>query len=83
MATRITQFLGHVGTFTQRIANLETDRWENPSPCEGWSAKEVLDHVIDTQRNVFGNRGLELGPLARKGHRMKPGPRTRPPLGRR
>lgn len=62
MATRITQFLSHVGTFARRIANLETDRWENPSPCEGWSAKEVLDNVIDTQRDVFGNRGLELGP---------------------
>jgi len=62
MDTRITQFLGHVDTFTRRIANLATDRWENPSPCEGWSAKEVLGHVIDTQRNVFGNRGLELGP---------------------
>ena len=31
-------------------------------PARGGSAKEVLDHVIDTQRNVFGNRGLELGP---------------------
>lgn len=62
MDTRITQFLGHVDTFTRRIANLATDRWENPSPCEGWSAKEVLGHVIDTQRDVFGNRGLELGP---------------------
>ena len=62
MDTRITQFLGHVDTFTQRIANLHTDRWESPSPCEGWTAKEVLDHVIDTQRDVFGTRGLELGP---------------------
>ena len=62
MDTRITQFLGHVDTFTRRIADLATDRWENPSPCEGWSAKEVLDHVIDTQRDVFGKRGLELGP---------------------
>ena len=62
MDTRITQFLGHVDTFTRRIANLETDRWENPSPCEGWSAKDVLDHVIDTQRDVFSKRGLELGP---------------------
>ena len=62
MDTRITQFLGHVDTFTQRIANLHTDHWENPSPCEGWTAKEVLDHVIDTQRDVFGKRGLDLGP---------------------
>ena len=62
MDTRITQFLGHVDTFTQRIADLHTDHWENPSPCEGWTAKEVLDHVIDTQRDVFGKRGLDLGP---------------------
>ena len=62
MDTRITQFLGHVDTFTRRIANLDADCWENPSPCEGWTAKEVLDHVVDTQRDVFGKRGLELGP---------------------
>ena len=62
MDTRITQFLGHVDTFTQRIANLHTDRWENPSPCEGWTAKDVLDHVIDTQRDIFSKRGLDLGP---------------------
>ncbi|WP_165444762.1 TIGR03086 family metal-binding protein [[Pseudopropionibacterium] massiliense] len=62
MDTRITQFLGHVDTFTRRIANLDADCWESPSPCEGWTAKEVLDHVVDTQRDVFGKQGLELGP---------------------
>ena len=62
MDTRITQFLGHVDIFTRRISGLETDRREGPSPCEGWTARDVLDHVIDTQRDVFSRCGLDLGP---------------------
>ena len=27
--------------------------WANPSPCEGWSAHDVLRHLIHTQRDFL------------------------------
>lgn len=36
--------------------------WSQPSPCEGWSAADVVAHLIETQRDFLGQRGVELGP---------------------
>ncbi|WP_193103786.1 maleylpyruvate isomerase family mycothiol-dependent enzyme [Brachybacterium sp. FME24] len=40
------------------------DDWEAPSPCEGWTARDVLEHVCRTQRDFFAQRGLELSDLS-------------------
>ncbi|MBK6954892.1 MAG: maleylpyruvate isomerase N-terminal domain-containing protein [Actinomycetales bacterium] len=32
--------------------------WSAPSPCEGWSALDVLDHVLMTQRGLLAERGI-------------------------
>lgn len=32
--------------------------WEAPSPCEGWTARDVLTHVIDTEREFLVGAGL-------------------------
>ncbi len=37
------------------------DRWSEQSPCEGWSARDVLGHLIGTQRDFLSERGLEVG----------------------
>lgn len=36
--------------------------WSGASPCEGWTATDVLDHIISTQRRFFGQHGVDLGP---------------------
>ncbi len=36
--------------------------WSSPSPCEGWSALDVLDHVLMTQRGLLAERGIALAP---------------------
>lgn len=46
--------------FTSRIEAVPADKWENPSPCEGWTARDVVRHVIDTQREIVGVVDLEL-----------------------
>lgn len=38
--------------FTRRVETAPADRWENPSPCQGWSARDVLRHVIDTHQRL-------------------------------
>jgi uncharacterized protein (TIGR03086 family) len=36
--------------------------WTAPSPCAGWTARDVLQHMIDTQRDFLTGRGIDLGP---------------------
>jgi uncharacterized protein (TIGR03086 family) len=35
--------------------------WSATSPCEGWSAADVVDHVVDTERQFLQGHGAELG----------------------
>jgi uncharacterized protein (TIGR03086 family) len=44
------------------ITAVDPHRWTDPSPCEDWSALDVLRHVIETQGLVAGFVGRELGP---------------------
>ena len=36
--------------------------WSAASPCEGWTAHDVLDHVLDSQRDFLIKRDVDLGP---------------------
>ncbi len=35
--------------------------WTNPSPCTGWSARDVVRHMIDTQREFLTAHDIDLG----------------------
>jgi len=37
--------------------------WSEPSPCEGWTATDVLRHLVETQRELFAGHGVDLGEL--------------------
>lgn len=45
----------------QRVAD-EVDDWSAPSPCEGWSAADVIAHLITTERDFLAERGVPLPP---------------------
>jgi uncharacterized protein (TIGR03086 family) len=45
--------------FTARVEAVPEDRWAGPSPCEGWTARDVVGHMI-------GNCGLFLGFVGRE-----------------
>ncbi len=34
--------------------------WQRSAPCEGWSASDVIDHLVDTQRDFLAQQDLEL-----------------------
>jgi uncharacterized protein (TIGR03086 family) len=36
--------------------------WSAPSPCEGWSAADVVAHMVETQRDFLSTHGADLGP---------------------
>lgn len=44
------------------ILDAAGDAWEAPTPCEGWSVRDVVAHVIDTQRDFLARQGLDAGP---------------------
>jgi uncharacterized protein (TIGR03086 family) len=35
--------------------------WASPSPCEGWAARDVVRHLIETQRDFLTTHGVHLG----------------------
>jgi uncharacterized protein (TIGR03086 family) len=39
------------------------ERWEEPSPCAGWTARDVVRHVVDTQGLFLGFVGRSLGDI--------------------
>jgi uncharacterized protein (TIGR03086 family) len=36
--------------------------WDAATPCEGWSARDVVTHLVDTEREFLTGRGIDLGP---------------------
>lgn len=48
--------------FTDTVST--TDDWSAASPCEGWTAADVVDHVVDTQREFLARFAVDLGDRA-------------------
>jgi uncharacterized protein (TIGR03086 family) len=48
--------------FTTVVETAGDTDWDRPSPCDGWTAADVVDHVVDTQRDFLDRRGADLGP---------------------
>ncbi len=46
--------------FSEKVAAVPDDRWEARTPCEGWSARELVGHVVDTQGMFLGFVGRSL-----------------------
>ncbi len=43
------------------IDAVPAERWTNPSPCEDWSARDVVRHLMETQRDFFSGRDIDMG----------------------
>ena len=46
--------------FTATVDAVPDERWDDPSPCEGWSARDVVRHVATTEWDFLTR--LELAP---------------------
>jgi uncharacterized protein (TIGR03086 family) len=40
--------------FASTVDAVPPDAWENPSPCDEWTARDVVRHVVDAQNLFFG-----------------------------
>lgn len=54
-------YLDKTTRFGDVVRTVPADSWTAHSPCEKWTAADVLDHVVDTQRDFFARHHLELG----------------------
>lgn len=43
------------------LGAVPADAWANPSPCPEWTAREVVAHMVDTQRAMLTDHGYDLG----------------------
>lgn len=44
------------------VDRLSPADWQAASPCAGWSARDVLGHVLTTQREFLAQHGVEGAP---------------------
>src|SRR3954469_24438142 len=49
--------------FTDRVRAVPEDGWNNPSPCEGWAARDVVGHLTEWIPGFFGSQGVEFPPV--------------------
>lgn len=46
--------------FGRQVEGVPPAAWDRPSPCDGWSAADVLDHVMTTQRDFLAEHGHDV-----------------------
>jgi uncharacterized protein (TIGR03086 family) len=44
--------------FTERVRAVPAEAWDNASPCEGWTARDVVGHLTDWIPAFFGSHGV-------------------------
>ncbi|CAA9226670.1 MAG: hypothetical protein AVDCRST_MAG57-870 [uncultured Blastococcus sp.] len=57
-----TRYAAADGPLTALLDAVPPSAWTNPSPCEGWSAADVVGHLIATQRDFLATHGVDVGP---------------------
>jgi uncharacterized protein (TIGR03086 family) len=62
MTTTSTQYETAHRPLMAVVDAVPAERWAAQSPCPGWTARDVLGHLIETQREFLGGRGVDLGP---------------------
>ena len=48
------------GTFTDTARRVPADAWDNPAPCEGWVARDVVGHMVEWMPGFLADAPIEL-----------------------
>jgi uncharacterized protein (TIGR03086 family) len=54
------QFRRIAGTFTLRVSEVPASGWDSPAPCEGWTARDVVRHLVEWVPAVIGRSGIDF-----------------------
>ncbi len=57
IAERYERITGH---FTDRVRAVPADAWDNPSPCESWTARDIVGHLTEWIPGFFGAQGVDF-----------------------
>lgn len=57
MSEHLREYITAVYELGRVVHAVPTDRWDDPSPCEGWTARQVAGHAM----GVVANVGAKLG----------------------
>lgn len=47
--------------FTDRVRQVPSDSWNDDSPCAGWTARDVVGHLVEWIPGFFGAQGVAFG----------------------
>lgn len=60
--SEISQRYGRLSdAFAAKVAAVSPQMWSQPTPCEGWTARDLVGHVVQTQGMFLGFIGEQLG----------------------
>lgn len=48
------------GRFTDRAREVPPDAWDNPAPCEGWVARDVVGHMVEWMPGLLRRGGVDV-----------------------
>ncbi|MET0460511.1 MAG: TIGR03086 family metal-binding protein [Ilumatobacteraceae bacterium] len=48
--------------FEAKVAAAKPERWDDPSPCDEWTARGVVGHIVDMHGAMLRPLGRELSP---------------------
>ena len=61
MTTALEGYTPLADRFGAVVDALRPHDWDAPSPCEGWTGRDVLEHVVSTQCDFLGGHGIDVG----------------------
>ncbi len=48
--------------FDARVQAMTSDSWDNPAPCDGWVARDIVTHLVTWVPSVISQAGIEFAP---------------------
>jgi len=49
--------------FGARVTAVPADRWDAPTPCEGWRARDIVGHLVGWVPHVLAGGGVEFASI--------------------
>lgn len=59
MTTPADRFRSAASRFSALVTAVPEESWDVPSRCEDWSIRDVVDHVVSTERDFLAQRSLD------------------------
>lgn len=54
------RFRRTAGRFADRANEVPVSAWDNPAPCEGWVARDIVRHMVEWMPSIVKNCGIDF-----------------------